>query len=79
VTLRKSPEPREGWNDCNTEKEFSASYLVRELEDLPVIDIVQNLLCSSFAVNFDEILLQPCYEMILEGALDHLMKQVRRD
>lgn len=47
------------------------------MKDLPVIDIFEYLVGFSLAMSENKVLLDPFYDVILEGTFDNLMKEVR--
>lgn len=42
----------------------------------PAVNIIHNFLCLLFVVRLTEVLLDPCHEVILEGAFDKLMEDI---
>jgi hypothetical protein len=47
--------------------------------NVPIINVLKNLVGTSFAVNMDKPLLYPCDDMVFEGSLNDLMKEVGRE
>jgi hypothetical protein len=43
-----------------------------------MVNVSYNLMGTSLSILFHKILINPHYNMILEHAFDHLMKQIRR-
>jgi hypothetical protein len=48
------------------------------MEYIPVVDIIEDLSCTRFAMGKYKIILYPSDEMVLECPLDYLMEEVRR-
>jgi len=43
----------------------------------PVVNIRNNLMCASLSMFFEQVLVNPHYNMILECPFDDLMEQIR--
>lgn len=49
---------------------------VERLQCLPAVNLIEHIFPSSVAIFADEVLSNPCDEMILEGTFDELMEEV---
>jgi len=44
---------------------------------IPVIYLIDYLICTSFPMCYDKVLPDPCNKVVFEGAFDQLMENIR--
>lgn len=49
------------------------------IKTLPLIDIIQNVICPSSPMGNNEVFFHPSYEVILKGSFNDLMEEIRSD
>jgi hypothetical protein len=48
-------------------------------DNIPSVNVIENLVCFFFAISQNNIILDPCHQMVLEDPFDELVQDIGGD